>query len=283
VKRGEIIPKIVGSIKIATNKINKEIKPPTVCEFCGTRLITSGAHVICPNETCPEQIAHKILKWINEQDIKFLGDSTVHKLVEKGLINSVADIYKTEFFTQLKSEEIAGEKMARKICENISRKKSIPLEHFIGGLDIDHVGTRIVKSLINHGFNTLDKIMNASMGELSMCIGINTGLAGSIKKGLMKKEREIKELLQYVSIANQNTGGVFKGMSACFTGSFNTCSRKELEGLLVIEGGTVGSKVTKNTKFLVSNDSTSNSSKTQDAKSLNIPIITEAEFLKRLT
>jgi DNA ligase (NAD+) len=282
VKRGEIIPKIIGVVKTETNMINKPINHPTVCEFCGTTLVKEGVHIVCPNEKCPEQISHKILKWINEQDIKFIGDSTVHKLVGKGLIDSVADIYKPEFYNYLKSDDIVGEKMARKICDNIDKKKIVALEHLIGGLDIDHVGTRIVQSLIRHGFNTLDKIMNASMGDLAMCVGINTTLAGLIKKGLMKKEEEISELLQYVTIQNQITSGVFAGTIACFTGSFRIYNRKDLEEIFMQEGGKVASKVSPNTAFLVCNDPSSTSSKTVAARKLGIPIINDWEFISRL-
>jgi DNA ligase (NAD+) len=282
VKRGEIIPKIIGVVKTEPNKINKEIIPPNTCEFCGTKLVTEGVYIVCPNEECPEQIAHKIQKWINEQNIKFIGESTIHKLVNKKLIDSIADLYKPNFYDILKSDEIVGEKMAQKICVNINKTRQISLANFIGGLDIDHVGTRIVEALVRHGFNTLDKIMNATMGELAMCIGINTGLAGYIKKGLMKKSNEIYHLLQYVTIAESNKEGIFKDKTACFTGSFKIYSRKDLEDIFIKEGGKVGNKVTSNTIFLVCNDPTSTSSKTITAKKLGIPIITDWEFLARL-
>jgi DNA ligase (NAD+) len=281
-KRGEIIPKITGVVTTEPNTINKEITPPTICEFCGTKLIKEGAHIICSNENCPEQTAHKILKWINEQNIKFIGESTIHKLVDKGLINSIADIYKPDFFTHLKTDDIVGEKMAVKICDNINKTRDITLSNFIGGLDIDHIGTRIIDSLVKFGFDTLNKIMNASMGDLAMCAGINTGLAGHIKKGLMKKATEISELLQYVNITNSNVVGIFTGKTACFTGSFGKYSRKELENMFTARGGKIGNKIHSNTEFLVSNTIDSTSSKTLAAKTSGIPIISENQFLELL-
>jgi DNA ligase (NAD+) len=280
VKRGEIIPKIIGVVKTETNHINKAIIPPKICEFCGSPLKTSGAYIICPNKTCPEQIAHRIQKWIDVQKIKYIGEATVHKLIEKKLIKSIADLYKTGFFDVLVKNDIVGGKMAYKIIENINNHKLISLQNFIGGFDIDHVGPKIIESLMKFGFDTLDKILNASMGDFCICVGINTTMAGYIKKGIEEVINEMDDvLIEGVEIESEVKDGIYTGKTACFTGSFNQYSRIELENQFKKLGGKIGSKVNKNTSFLVSNNLESNSGKTLAAKNLNIPIISEGEFI----
>jgi DNA ligase (NAD+) len=283
VKGGEIIPKIIGVVKTETNSINKEIVPPEKCEFCGRKLIMEGVHVVCPNLMCSERVAHRILHWIEEQGIKFIGDSTVHKLVDKKLISSIADLYEPGFFDILSNKDIVGKAMARKIIDNINNKRAVSLANFVGGLDIDHIGTRLIQSLVKFGFNTLDKIFDATMGDLCMCVGIDTMLAGHIKKGLIDMEDEIyKILLSGVTIVDENTTGVFTGKTACFTGSFRQYSRGELEDMFKKEGGKLASSISKNSSFLVSNDKGFSSGKTVAAKRFNIPIINEEEFLSQL-
>jgi DNA ligase (NAD+) len=284
VKRGEIIPKIIGVVKTETNHINKPIIPPKTCEVCGTSLETEGVHIVCPNPTCPEQIAHRIQKWINTQKIKFIGDSTIHKLVEKHLISSIADLYKPEFLEILSRDDIVGNKMARKIYGNINNNRVVSLPNFIGGFDIDHVGTRIIESLMKFGFTTFEKILNATMGDLCICVGIHTTLAGHIKSGINAVIEDMYEVLQQgVRIEDEIKEGLFLGKSACFTGSFSLYKRSELEKMFIKEGGKVGSGVSSNTDFLVSNDPGSTSSKTLSAKRNKIPIINEKEFIATIT
>jgi DNA ligase (NAD+) len=284
VKRGEIIPKIIGVVKTETNDINKPIIPPKTCEVCGTSLEIDGAYIVCPNKKCPEQISHRIQKWIKVQEIKFIGDSTVHKLVQKNLISSIADLYKPQIIESLMRDDIVGNKMAHKIYENITSNKVISLPNFIGGFDIDHVGTKVIESLMKFGFTTLDKILNASMGDLCMCVGIHTTLAGYIKRGINEVIEDMHEVLQQgVKIMDEVKDGLFVGKSACFTGSFIRYKRSELEKMFIKEGGKVGSGVSSNTDFLISNDINSTSSKTISAKKNNIPIINEEEFLATIT
>jgi DNA ligase (NAD+) len=284
VKRGEIIPKIEGVVRTEANSINKEIVPPTHCEFCGKRLIKDGAHIICPNPNCPEQIAHRIEKWINTQDIKFIGESTIRKLVNKGLISSIADLYKPDFLDLLLTDDSIGKKNAVKICDSINQHRSVSLSNFIGGFDIDHVGTRIVDSLIDNGFDSLDKIINASNADLCMCVGINHVLANHIKNGIFKVSSEMDKVLeQNVIIEDPRKGGLFEGKTACFTGSFMIYPRKELEKIFSSLGGKVSGKVSANTLFLVSNEgASSTSNKTQAAIQYNIPIITESYFISMI-
>jgi DNA ligase (NAD+) len=174
--------------------------------------------------------------------------------------------------------------MAVKICDNINQHRTVSLANFIGGFDIDHVGTRIVNSLIENGFNSLDKITTASNEELYMCFGINTVLADHIKQGILKVRNEMEKVLeQQVAIVDNERGKFFDNKSACFTGSFIIYPRKELEKIFTSLGGKVSGKVSSNTSFLVSNDGVnSTSNKTMSAIQYNIPIINENEFLNMI-
>jgi DNA ligase (NAD+) len=282
VKRGEIIPKIEGVVKTEPNIINREIIPPSQCDYCGTALTQEGVNIICPNEKCPETLAHHIQKWVKTLDIKYLGDSTIHKLVENSQISHISDLYKPGFYNTLLSE-LGSEKLSRKIMEEINSHKEVSLEQFVAGFDIDNIGTKIIKSFKEHGFDTLDKLRNAEVSQLSYCSGIGLIIANRLSLGLTRAKKEMDKVLSLgVTMKSDINHGPFEGVTACFTGSFTTKSRKELEKIFISGGGKVGNKVSNNTKFLVSNDPSSTSSKTVLSKQLNIPIISETKFLEMI-
>ena len=84
-------------------------------------------------------------------------------------------------------------------------------------------------------------------------------------------------------IENQNVqNGFCSGKTFVVTGKFERCSRKEIEQIIEKQGGKLASSVSKNTDFLLNNDSESNSSKNIKAKQLRVPIMTEKEFFEKV-
>lgn len=73
------------------------------------------------------------------------------------------------------------------------------------------------------------------------------------------------------------------GKTFVVTGSVNHYkNRDELKADIVTHGGTVVGSVSSKTSYLINNDINSTSSKNQKAKSLNIPIISEDQFLEMI-
>ena len=288
VKRGEIIPKIESVLHDETCK-ESEIVIPSNCETCGTSLVNEGTRLYCPNKSCSKRVLHQLLKWVQVVDIRDLGETLVNSLFEKKVVQAISDIYKlnvetlTPFF--LNEESIAAEKKslgAEKVIKSIENHKNISLEAFIAGFDIEGIGETTVEKLVSAGFNSLEKLLNASVDEIASVYGFAEIMAKTFVNGLKENAEEMKILSStYVNIIKKESGSL-SGKSFCFTGELVTMKRADAENLVKNAGGSCKSSVTKDLSYLVTNDTTSGSSKNVKAAKLGIPIISEKEFLQMI-
>ena len=288
VKRGEIIPKIESVLHDETCK-ESEIVIPSNCETCGSSLVNEGTRLYCPNKSCSKRVLHQLLKWVQVVDIRDLGETLVNSLFEKKVVQSISDIYKlnvetlTPFF--LNEESIAAEKKslgAEKVIKSIENHKNISLEAFVAGFDIEGIGETTVEKLVSAGFNSLEKLLNASVDEVASVYGFAEIMAKTFVNGLKENAEEMKILSSiYVNIIKKESGAL-RGKSFCFTGELLTMKRADAENLVKNAGGSCKSSVTKDLSYLVTNDTTSGSSKNVKAAKLGIPIISEKEFLQMI-
>lgn len=288
VKRGEIIPKIESVLHDETCK-ESEIVIPSNCETCGTSLVNEGTRLYCPNKNCSKRVLHQLLKWVQVVDIRDLGETLINSLFEKKVIQSISDIYKltvetlTPFF--LNEESIAAEKKslgAEKVIKSIENHKNISLEAFVAGFDIEGIGETTVEKLVAAGFNSLEKLLNASVDEIATVYGFAEIMAKTFVYGLKENAEEMKNLSSiYVNIIKKEAGAL-SGKSFCFTGELVTMKRADAENLVKNAGGSCKSSVTKDLSYLVTNDTSSGSSKNVKAAKLGIPIISEKEFLQMI-
>ncbi len=288
VKRGEIIPKIESVLHDETCK-ESEIVIPSNCETCGTSLVNEGTRLYCPNKNCSKRVLHQLLKWVQVVDIRDLGETLVNSLFEKKVVQSISDIYKltvetlTPFF--LNEESIAAEKKslgAEKVIKSIENHKNISLEAFVAGFDIEGIGETTVEKLVAAGFNSLEKLLNASVDEIATVYGFAEIMAKTFVYGLKENAEEMKNLSStFVNIIKKEAGAL-SGKSFCFTGELVTMKRADAEKLVKNAGGSCKSSVTKDLSYLVTNDTSSGSSKNVKAAKLGIPIISEKEFLQMI-
>lgn len=288
VKRGEIIPKIESVLHDETCK-ESEIVIPSNCETCGTSLVNEGTRLYCPNKNCSKRVLHQLLKWVQVVDIRDLGETLVNSLFEKKVVQSISDIYKltvealTPFF--LNEESIAAEKKslgAEKVIKSIENHKNISLEAFVAGFDIEGIGETTVEKLVAAGFNSLEKLLNASVDEVASVYGFAEIMAKTFVYGLKENAEEMKNLSStFVNIIKKEAGAL-SGKSFCFTGELVTMKRADAENLVKNAGGSCKSSVTKDLSYLVTNDTSSGSSKNVKAAKLGIPIISEKEFLQMI-
>lgn len=288
VKRGEIIPKI-ESVLVDDSCVEQEIEIPTICETCGSELKNDGSRLYCPNKNCSKRVLHQLLKWVQVIDIRDLGETLVCSLFEKKVIQSISDIYKlnieilTPFF--LNEESIAAEKKslgAEKVIKSIENHKTVSLSSFVAGFDIEGIGEVSIEKLVNAGFDSLEKILSMSVDEVASVYGFAKTMANTLIEGLKENCEEMKYLSSNFVKINKIESGILSGKSFCFTGELNTMKRADAENLVKNEGGTCKSSVTKDLSYLVTNDTTSGSSKNQKAAKLGIPIINEIQFLEML-
>jgi DNA ligase (NAD+) len=288
-KGGEIIPKIIA---VDLSKRPADSKPTeyiTHCPECNTELVrTEGeAQHYCPNYNgCNPQIIGRIQHFISRKamDIDGLGGETVALLVNAGLITNYSDLY------ELTVEEVLPlERMAQKSAENlingIEVSKQIPFERVLYALGIRYVGETVAKKLVKH-YKTIDAIKNASEEELVNVDEIGVKIAESVvaffaseaNSSIIERLKHFGVQLEISAEKLANQTNKLEGSTFVVSGVFTSVSRNELKKLIEDNGGKVSSSISSKTSYVVAGDNMGPSKKTK-AESLNIPILSEEEFL----
>ncbi|WP_109439191.1 MULTISPECIES: NAD-dependent DNA ligase LigA [Aquimarina] len=292
-KGGEIIPKIIAVDFQKRDQASEPTVYITECPECQTELIRKDgeAQHYCPNYAgCPPQIIGRIQHYISRKamDIEGLGGETVALLVNEGLIANYADLY------ELKKEQVIPlERMAEKSAENlivgIEKSKEIPFERVLFALGIRYVGETVAKKLAKH-YKFIDGIIAASEEELVNVDEIGIKIAQSVIEFFASDENKtlVTRLQQYgvqlevsaEKLANQTD--TLQGQTFVVSGVFEKVSRNELKKLIEDNGGKVSSSISSKTSFIVAG-ANMGPSKLEKAKKLEVPIISEDEFLGKLS
>lgn len=289
VKRGEIIPKIESVVEEKNIKTSP-IEFPCTCETCGTKLVDEGSRLYCPNKECSKRVLHQLLKFQQVVDIRDLGETLITQLFKDGRLKSISDIYSLEveelvpYFLNEESQEAEKRSLgAEKVYKSIQAHRTMTLPVFLAGFDIEGFGETLAEKLVGAGYNTLDKLLLATEDQIADVYGFAQIMAHNIVQGLAENAAEMRRLVQDGIITIETAaGGKLEGKSFCFTGELVTMKRQDAEALVKKNGGSCKSSVTKDLTYLVTNDTTSGSSKNVKAASLGIPVITEEQFLALL-
>lgn len=288
-KGGEIIPKIID-VDLTKRPANSEpTKYITHCPECQTELERKEgeANHYCPNfYGCPPQIIGRIQHFITRKamDIEGLGGETVALLFNNGLVTNYADLY------ELKKEQIIPlERMAEKSADNmikgIAKSKEIPFERVLYALGIRYVGETVAKKLAKH-YKSIDAIASASLTDLILVDEIGEKIAQSVIEFFDNQENRliIERLKQYgiqleaIASADTTVSDVLSGKTFVVSGVFEKFSRDDLKKAIEDNGGKVGSSISAKTHFVVAGDNMG-PAKLEKANQLNIPIITEDDFI----
>ncbi|MBT8393837.1 MAG: NAD-dependent DNA ligase LigA [Bacteroidia bacterium] len=292
-KGGEIIPKIIA-VDLNKRPANSEpTKYITQCPECETGLVRKEgeAQHYCPNYNgCQPQIIGRIQHFISRKamDIEGLGGETVALLVNEGLIHNYSDLYELT-----KEQVIPLERMAEKSADNLIKgidlSKQIPFERVLYALGIRYVGETVAKKLVKH-YKSIDVLALATEDDLVNVDEIGEKIAESVLEFFSSEQnRIIIERLRNFGVqleisaeklANQTEK--LKGSTFVVSGVFETISRNELKKLIEDNGGKVASSISSKTSYIVAGENMG-PSKRAKATTLNIPIISEQEFLKMIS
>ena len=293
-KRGEIIPKIESVVpqKAEDGMLFASTTPislPEKCGTCGSKLVNEGTRLYCPNRQCAKRVLHQLEKWIDTAKIRDIGFTLIRSLFESGDVKSISDLYKLDeqllakHFLNEESREKEKESLgAKKVIAAIEKSRKMNLETFIAGFDIEGIGITMVEKLVAAGFDTLDSFLNATEEQIAGVFGFALITAHTLVSGLAENKDEMLALVQNGTITiqtAQKASQKLSGMSFCFTGELHSMKRAEAEALVKDNGGSCKSSVTKDLTYLVTNDTSSGSSKNQKAASYGISIIDEETFL----
>lgn len=291
-KGGEIIPKIIAvdltkrpEGSLATEYIQN-------CPECGTELIRSEgeAQHYCPNYNgCQPQIIGRIQHFISRKamDIEGLGGETVALLVKENLIHDYSDLY------ALKKEEVINlERMAEKSTDNLIKgiedSKSVPFERVLFALGIRFVGETVAKKLATH-YKSIDNLALATTMDLVTVDEIGTRIAESVVAFFNSEQnRRIVERLKGFGVQMEicaeklaNQTDKLEEQTFVVSGVFESVSRDELKKMIEDNGGKVSSGISKKTSYVIAGDNMG-PSKRSKAEQLQIPIISEYEFIDML-
>jgi DNA ligase (NAD+) len=285
VKRGEIIPKIEGLAPGSSAKNTEEIVMPNTCGACNTALVDMGTRLYCPNAQCPKRLLHRLEKWVSVLDIRELGKKLIQQLFNKN-VRYIHELY------ALKAEELSlydrmGEISAAKVIRHIQTKRELSLAVFVAGFDFEGIAEAIMEKIIAAGFDTLKKLRAATVTDLASVYGIGEITAAVITEGLKECTDEMDKVLKTnvitISQPPSEESLILRGFSFCFTGELKSMKRSAAEEKAKALGAQIKSSVVKELSFLVTNDSSSSSSKNKKAQSLGIKIINEDEYLALLS
>ncbi len=280
IRSGEVIPKFLS---VAERK-KGHFKFPTACPSCGSELQIEDIWLYCDNSRCPSKVKEEILNYIQKAGIDDVSDKRLDELISKGLVEGIPDLYRLKFEDFLLLDKVK-EKLATKMFENIQKTKNQNLTQFISALGVEGVSTAKTEKIIADGYNTLEKIQDLTVEKLKAIEGFAEKSSTEIVRSIGEKKDLIAELLSLgvkVKAGEVLKGeGELNGLKFCITGELSQ-PRGEIEKLIKMNGGATVSSVSKNTSYLVTNETESSSSKYVKATSLGIPIISEAKLLQMI-
>ena len=282
-RSNDVIPEILGAVPDDT--ATEEIQKPTRCPECGAHVEERGAHIFCTNSlSCKAQITLRIAHYASRDamDIESLSDKTAAQFIEELNISSIPELYALTH-EQLVSLNRFGAKKAQNLLDALEKSKTRPLGAFLFALGIPNVGFKTAKDLAKR-FGTLEAVRKVTREELLAISDVGEIVAESILKFFSDASiaDQIDTLLSY-GVAPQseqaaNTASPISGKTIVVTGTLPTLGRREAEALIEQNGGKAAGSVSKKTDYVLYGESAG--SKLDKAKELNIPLLTEEEFLK---
>ena len=285
-RAGEVIPHVLKVVKHGSSR--KAFHMPEKCPECGTRIHKAEGEVAyrCPNVSCPARRKESLLHFSGRHamNIDGLGEKLVDQLVDRGIVQDFADLYKLDLETLAGLERMA-EKSAQNLQDEIAASKKNGLARLIYALGIRMVGERTAQLLADH-FGSMEKLARASEDELTAVTEVGPKVAeGILEFFSAPANRKLIEHLHAAGVRMKEERETprstkFAGMTFVFTGMLERRTREEAEALVAAHGGKASSSVSKKTNYVVVGADPG--SKYDKAKSLGVPILDEAEFEKLL-
>lgn len=286
-RAGDVIPDIVSVRTKLRRQTSKKFHMPR--SFCGQPVVrkrTESAHKILHPETCDLVTRECLYHFVSKGafDIAGLGPKIIDRLIDEGLVQDPADLFKLKE-SDINMLERFGEKSAENIIASIQSKKEIELARFLYSMGILHVGEETALDLA-HYFGTLEKLTGASQEKLLAIPNIGGIVAKSIYEWFGQKQHlEFLAKLKFAGVrvkplAVMRKRQTLKDKTFVLTGTLETMSRDGAKRRIREQGGDISESVSKKTDFCVVGADPG--SKVEKAKELGVSIIGEKDFLRLL-
>ena len=288
-KANMIIPQIAENLTQSGN-----LPIPATCPVCGgeTKIqnMNDTETLYCTNPECAAKKIKSFTLFVSRDALNMegLSEATLEKFISMGFIHEYADLFHlAEHRDAIVDMEGFGEKSYANLVDSIEKARNTTLPRLIYGLGIANIGLVNAKMLCRHFDYDLDALQSAKEEELSDIEGVGDVIAGAFVSYMNNpaNREKIDHLLPELhlekpesSTENQNLAG----LSFVVTGTLNSFeNRNALKEEIEKRGGKVTGSVTSKTECLINNDVTSSSSKNKKAKELNVPILSEEDFLQK--
>ena len=285
-KANMIIPQIAENLTRSNT-----IGIPHVCPACGGEAnihdMNGVESLYCENAECKAKKIKAFTHFVsrNAMNIEGLSESTLEKLIAQGVLHEVYDIYRMQPYqeTIVKMEGL-GEKSYQNLQKAIAKSRNVELPKFIYSLGIPNIGLANAKMICKQFQYNFEQIRRAEAEELVEIDGIGDVIAIYVAEFFKehKNNAVINQLLKEITFTKQEEEEIkiFEEKNFVITGTVSHFTNREaLKEFIEKRGGKVTGSVTSKTNYLINNDVLSNSSKNKKAKELNVPIISEEEFL----
>ena len=304
-RAGDVIPQVLYVDESKRNKNTKQFIFPQKCPSCGSKVLKEfnnntkkkDAVTRCPdlNFNCKDILREKLKHFVSKDafNIEGLGKKVVDNFWNKKLVKYSYDIFNLDI-NILKKFDGWGEKSITNLKNSINKSKKISLERFIFSLGIRHIGQENAKILAKHFLNVqkffatskkLNKDNQRHLDELQSIDGIGNSQTESLKKFFShdKNLKIVSKLIDFLNVEDYkhlSKKTLISGKSIMFTGGFEDRSRSELKSLAESLGAKIVSSISKKTDFLVAGPQKPTIRKINEAKNLNIKILSEEDWNK---
>jgi DNA ligase (NAD+) len=293
-KAGEIIPEVVRVVSELRPPGAAPLQLPANCPECGSPLVREDGEAAtrCVNSSCPAILRGALRHWVSKAalDVDGLGAKLIEQLVDRGVVRSIADLYRLDA-ALLASLERMGETSAQKLVAALEASRSQPWHRQLYGLGIHHVGAVNAKALAR-AFPSADALGTAAAEQpeaITAVFGIGAEIAESLRQWFATPaNRALLAELQALGIplaaAGGEPGGGAEGSAAggetrlsgqtfVLTGTLPSLSRSQAQALIEAAGGKVSGSVSRKTSYVVAGSDAG--SKLTKAEALGVAVIDE--------
>lgn len=262
---------------------------PNICPICGgpTEIIqeVDSEMLYCANPQCEGKLVNRIEHFFGKKglDAKGISKATISKLIDLGWVTRIADVFDlSRYKDEWKALPGFGEKSVSNILGSIDACRNCDLESALAGIGIPLIGRTVAKDLAKR-FTTYAAFKENIEGsfDFSTIGGYGYEMNKSLKTfDYSELDYIVENYLIFKEEKNEENGQSLEGLTFCVTGKVNIFkNRDELSAFIESKGGKVTGSVSKNTNYLINNDTESTSAKNKKAKELNIKIIGEQTFM----
>lgn len=284
-----VIPKIGDNLTRSNT-----LKIPTTCPCCGkpteVKYTDNSKVLMCTNPDCAAKKLARFTHFVSRKcmNIDGLSERTLEALISNNLIKNFRDIYHlNEHLDKLYTIDGMGKKSVENLLNSIEKSRDVKLENFIAALGIDGVGLSAAKTISDYFDGNFIEFNSAFWNrfDFTKLNDIGSATAKSIDVYMASHSECVYNLaaemhfLQHESKKIENNP--FIGKNICVTGKLNNFTRDSINEKIASLGAKAVSSVSKTTDFLITNEA-SGSTKYKKAMDLNIPIISEEDFINMI-